>query len=91
VQEQHRLAVGAHLRLPVAEDACTFLFELVARGADVINLIADVVNSTVRVAVEELGDGRLVAKWGDQLDLGIRQRNEYGRNPVCGLGCLAMS
>ena len=47
VQEQHRLAVGADLRLAVAEHprACA---QSVARRLDVGDLVADVVNAAVR-------------------------------------------
>src|SRR5450755_3563587 len=42
VQKQDRLAVGADFGFAVAEHACTFCFHLIARGADVGDLVAKV-------------------------------------------------
>src|SRR5712675_1628968 len=53
VQEQHRLTVGADLRIAVAEDARAFRLELVARGQNIVDLVADVVDAAVRIALEE--------------------------------------
>src|ERR1700750_138056 len=54
VQEQHGLAVGADLRLAVPKHPGTLCLELVTGGADVLDLVADVVDSTIRIALEEL-------------------------------------
>src|SRR6185369_811258 len=62
MQEQHRLAVRAYLRLAVAEDARTVALERVARGFDVGYLVADMMDAAVRIFVEEFGDGRILAE-----------------------------
>ena len=46
VQEQHRLAVGADLRLAATEHARAAR-QPVARGLDVVDLVADVVDAAV--------------------------------------------
>ena len=58
VQEQHRLAVGADLRLAVAEHARALGLEPVARRDDVVDLVADVVNAAVGIALEKFRDRR---------------------------------
>ena len=56
MKEQDRLAVGADLRLPVAEHARALRLELVARRKNVVDLVADMMDAAVGVAVEEFGD-----------------------------------
>src|SRR4051794_22154577 len=79
VQKKHRLAVGADLRLRPAEDAGAGRHQPVARGADVLDLVADVVDAAARAALEEGGDGRAFPQGLQQLDLGVRQRHEHHR------------
>src|SRR5262245_58358036 len=73
VEEQHRLAVRADLRVAVAENAGTLRLELVARGDDVVDLVADVMDAAVAVLLQELGDRRVVAQRLQEFDLGVRQ------------------
>ncbi len=62
MQEQHRLAMGADLGFAVAEHARAFRLEAVAGSADVVDLVADVVDAAVRIALQELGDRRAGAE-----------------------------
>src|SRR5664280_1046259 len=62
MQEQHRLAVGADLRLAVAEHARALRLQGVAGGADIGHLVADVVDAAVGIALEELGDWRIFSQ-----------------------------
>ena len=62
VQEQHRLAVGADLRLTVAQHARPLRLQGVAGGADIGHLVADVVDAAVGIALEELGDWRIFSQ-----------------------------
>src|SRR5689334_680994 len=45
VQEQHRLAMGADLRLAIAQHARAFGLQVVARGDDIVDLVADMVDA----------------------------------------------
>jgi hypothetical protein len=54
MQEQHRLAMRADLWLAIAEHTGSLPFQLVSRGDDVIDLVADVVDAPVGIALEEL-------------------------------------
>src|SRR5437763_1631858 len=85
VQEQDRLAVGADLRFAVAEDARALVLEPVAGGADVVDLVADVMDAAVRIALEELRDRRALPEWRQQLDLRVGQDHEHGGDAVIGL------
>src|SRR5262249_44300857 len=58
MQEQHGLAVRAGPRLAVAEHARALRLERVARGADVVDLGADVMDAAVGIALEEFRDRR---------------------------------
>ena len=58
MKEQHGLAVGADLGLAVAEHPRALRLEPVARRDDVVDLVADMVDAAVGVALEELGDRR---------------------------------
>ena len=71
VQEQDRLAVGADLRLAVAEHACALRLEPVARGADIVDLLADVVNATIGIALEKFCNGRRLPERLEQFNLGV--------------------
>src|SRR5262245_1232251 len=85
VQEQYGLAVGADLRLAVAEHPSTLRLELVPGGDDVVDLVADVVDSTVRISLEELRDRRRLSERLEELDLGVGQHDEDRRHAVLGL------
>jgi hypothetical protein len=58
VEKQHALAVGADLGLAVAEHARAVGLEPVAHRDDVVDLVADVVDAAVGIAVEEFRDRR---------------------------------
>src|SRR5260370_12858374 len=58
VQEQHRLAVGADLRLPVAQDPRAGRLEPLPRGPDVVHLVAQMMHAAVGIAVQEVFDWR---------------------------------
>ena len=45
MQKQNRLSMGAHFRFPIAQDTQTVLHEFVARGNNVINLVANMVDA----------------------------------------------
>src|SRR5262245_25442766 len=75
MQEQHGLAVGADLRLAVSEHPRTLCLELVPGGADVVDLVADMVDPAVRIALEELRDRRGLSERLEELDLGVGQRD----------------
>src|SRR6516162_6876184 len=78
--------MGAHLRLPVAQHTYPFRLELVARSADVLDLVTDVMYSTIAIAIEKPGNRRSLSERLEQLDLGIRQRNEDRGHAMIGLG-----
>src|SRR5208283_153831 len=82
MQEQHRLAMRADLRLAVAEHARALGFELVARGDDVLDLIAEMMNAARRILLDEARDRGLVAIGFEELDLRVRQLDEDDLDPV---------
>ena len=84
VQEKDRLAVGAGFRLAVAEHARAGRLEAIARGDDVVDLVADMVHAAGGVAREELRDRRGRAQRMQQLDLGVRQGDEDSGDAVLG-------
>ena len=47
VQEQHGLVMGADLRLAIAQYARALRFQLVARGVDVLDLVADMMDAAI--------------------------------------------
>src|SRR5580704_1045563 len=53
MQEQHRLAMGADFRFAIAQHPCPGRFERIARGANVADLVADMMNAAIRIAVEK--------------------------------------
>ena len=82
MQEQHRLAVRADLRLAVAEHARAGGLQLVARGEDVVDLVADMMHAAGRVLLEEGGDRRALAERLQQLDLGVAAVDEHDRDAM---------
>jgi hypothetical protein len=58
VEEQHRLAVGADPGLAVAKRACAVRDYPVARGDDVGDVVADMVDAAVGIALDEFCDRR---------------------------------
>jgi len=60
VEKQHWFVMRAKPWLAVAEHPCAFGAEPVARGHDVVDLIADVVNSARRIALEKTAHGEAV-------------------------------
>src|SRR5919206_2938476 len=85
VQEEHRLAVRADLRLAVAQDPRALPGQLLARRADVLDLVADVVDAALRIALEEARNGRIGAERLQELDLGVGKLDEDGRHAMLGL------
>src|SRR5208283_833834 len=69
MQEQHRLAMRADLRLAVAEHARALGLQLVARGDDVLDLVAEVMNATRGILLDETRDRGFVAIGLEELDL----------------------
>src|SRR3954462_12230461 len=86
MQEEHRLAMRPDLRLAAAENAPPRRDEPVAGGANVVDLVADVVDAALRAALEEARDRRALAEGLEELDLGIRKRDEDHGDAVLGLG-----
>ena len=85
MKEQHRLAVGADLRLALAKNPRALRHEPVARFPDVGHLVAEMVDAAVGVAFEESGNRRLVAEHAEQLDLGVGQLDEDRGHAMLGL------
>src|SRR5262245_32299426 len=89
MQEKYGLAVRADLGFAIAEHARTLRFEPVTRGADVVDLITDVVNAAVGIALKKFCNRGRVAQRLKKLDLGVGQGDENRRHAVIGLGyCL---
>src|SRR6185437_1489338 len=85
MQEQHRLAVRTNLGFAVAQHARALHLQYIARGANIRHFITDMMDSAVRVLLQEFSNRRVYAKRFKQFDLGIRQRNENRRDTVIGL------
>src|SRR6266487_3474838 len=85
VQEQHRLAVGADLRLAVAQNPRPVRLEALARGQDVVDLVAQMVDTAVGIAFQEFLDRRGFAQRLEELDLGVGQADEHRGDAVLGL------
>src|SRR5713101_6234481 len=77
MQEQNRLAVRAHLGLAVAQHARALRLERIARGDDVVDLVAQMMDAAVRIALEEFRDRRGRAQRLQEFDLGVGQRDEH--------------
>jgi len=73
VQEQHRLAVGADLRLAIADDASARRFQAIARGKNVLDLEAHVMQAALGALLQKPRDRRTGAARLQQLDLGVGQ------------------
>ncbi len=84
MQKKHRLAVRSGARLAVAEYAQPRRRQAIARGADILHLVADVVDAARRVARQKARYRRLLSQRLEQLDFRVGQRHEYGRHPVFG-------
>src|SRR5262245_62165967 len=82
MQEQYRLAVRAVFRLAVAEYARALRTQRIACRDNVIDLVTDVVDATVGHALEEFRDRGILAKWRNEFDLGVRQRDENSRHTM---------
>ena len=57
MKEQDGFAVRTDLGLTVAKDARAFADQAVAGDDDIVNLVANMMNSAVGVALQKLGDG----------------------------------
>src|SRR5215469_12819940 len=82
MEKEHRLAVRPGFRRAVAEHTGPFPAELVARLQDIVDLIAQMMNAAVRVALEEPCNRRIRAEWLQELDLGVGKRDEHRGNAV---------
>jgi hypothetical protein len=80
--EQHRLAVGADLRIAVAQHPRTFRDQLVAGRDDVRHFVADMMDAAVGVALNEFRDRRVLTERLDELDLGVRQCCKHRNNAM---------
>src|SRR5919206_4217247 len=76
VQEQHRLAVRADLRLAAAQHPRALPGQPVARRADVRDLVADVMDAALRIAPQKTRDGRIGAERLQELDLRVGKLDE---------------
>src|SRR5262245_3645967 len=85
VQEQHRLAVRADLGFALPQHARALRDEPVARGDDVRDLVAEMMNSAIGVPLQKPGDRRALAERAEQLDLGVGKLDENGGHAVFGL------
>jgi hypothetical protein len=68
MQKQHGFAMRADFRFTVAEHACALPLERVARDANIIDLVADVMNPAVGVLLEKFCDRRALAPRLEQID-----------------------
>ena len=66
----------------VIEDAGALLCQPIARGKDIFDLVAHVVNTARRVLFEKARDGGALTQRIKQFDLGVGQRDEHNRHPV---------
>ncbi|MEY9691729.1 hypothetical protein ABH976_002875 [Bradyrhizobium ottawaense] len=66
----------------VAEHPRALLHQRVARGDDVDDLVADMVDAAVGIALEEFCDRRGLAERLDEFDLGVGERREHGGHAV---------
>ncbi len=64
------------LPFAIAQDPRPLLRQLVARGTDVGDLVADMVDPAAGIAGEKSGDRRRLAERVDELDLGVGQLDE---------------
>src|SRR5215471_5226707 len=85
MQKEHGLAMGADLRLAVAEHARALPLQTVARSDDVVDLVADVVDAAVGIALEKFRDRRALAERLEELDLGVGKRDKHGGDAMIGL------
>src|SRR5262245_7227285 len=76
MQKENWLSVSADLRLAVAKDAGSLRFEEVSGGKNVRHFIAQVMDSTVGIALEEFFDWGVGAQRLEKLDLGVGQRDK---------------
>jgi hypothetical protein len=79
VKKQHGLVMGAEPRLAVAEDACTFSTQTVARSNDVVDLVAEVMHPAFGMAFEKTAYRGIGAERFEELDSGVRQLDKDHR------------
>jgi len=82
MQEEHRLAMRADLRLTPAEHPRAGSEQVIACGDDVIHLIADVMDAARRVLLEKAPDRACIAERFEKLDLGIGQASRDSGAPL---------
>src|SRR5205085_4713878 len=82
VQKEHWLLVSAQPRLAIAEHSRAFRPQPIPRFDDVVDLVADVMHSASRIAVEKGLYRRGRAERFEQFDLGIRQHDEDDGNAM---------
>ena len=82
MQKEHRLVMRPQPRLAIAEHSCPFRPQPIPRFDDVVDLVADVVHSARRIALEKglYRGGR--AERFKQLDLGVRQLDKGDGNAM---------
>ena len=61
MKKEYRLAVRSDLGLAGAKDACAFGDKSITRGKNILHFVTDVVDATICIALEKLGDGRPLA------------------------------
>ena len=84
VQEQHRLAVSADLRLARSKDAGARGFQVVTRGKDVFDFVADMVDAARGVLFQKALDWGIFAQGVKKFDLRVRQFDEDDGHTVIG-------
>ncbi len=77
VQEQNRLPVRPILGIAVAEHARALRLELIARGQDIVDLVAHVMDAAVRTLLQgNLATGEFSPRGSSSSILCVRQRDE---------------
>jgi hypothetical protein len=74
--------VRAYLRLAIAQNTCALCDHPVPRDQDIVNLVTDMMNATGWIFVQEPLDRGRVTKRVQQLNLGVRQIDEYDGDAV---------
>ena len=76
IQEKDRFAMRPGFWAPIAKDAGACPLQLLARGKNVGDLEAEMMNRTTRMFIQKFRDRRLRAERFDQFDLGVRELDE---------------
>src|SRR5262245_42288080 len=73
MQEQDRLAMGPDLGLAVSQDASASRLQPVTRDNDVVDLVADMMDTARRILVEKARDRGGITQRRQKLDLRVGQ------------------